>query len=47
MASQFIGLQVLLSLNDPAHTRVRGLVADVNGPELTLRDGSRFTLLKC
>jgi len=46
MTSQFIGLQVLLTLNDPAHTRVRGLVADVNGPELTLRDGSRFTLLK-
>ncbi|CUS09750.1 unnamed protein product [Tuber aestivum] len=38
MTSQFIGLQVLLSLNDPARTRVRGLVADVNGPELTLRD---------
>lgn len=39
MASQFIGLTILLTLNDPNHTKLRGLVADVIGQELTLSNG--------
>lgn len=46
MAAQFIGLTVLLTLNDPGRSRLRGLVAGVNGPELTLRDGEEPPLLK-
>lgn len=40
MSSQFIGLTILLTLNDPSHTQLRGLVADVIGQELTLSNGS-------
>jgi enhancer of mRNA-decapping protein 3 len=40
MASQFIGLNILLTLNDPNNTQLHGLVAEVNGPELTLDNGN-------
>lgn len=40
MSSQFIGLTILLTLNDPSHTQLRGLVADVIGQELTLNNGT-------
>lgn len=40
MTSQFIGLNILLTLNDPSHTQLRGLVAEVNGQELTLHNGN-------
>lgn len=43
MAAQFIGLTVLLTLSDPGHTKLRGLVADVNGPQLSLRDGKSLS----
>ncbi|KAL7270088.1 enhancer of mRNA decapping [Rhizina undulata] len=36
MAAQFIGLTVFLTLNDPAQTKLRGLVANVVGQELML-----------
>lgn len=39
MASQFVGLTILLTLNDPNHTKLRGLVANVIGQELTLSNG--------
>jgi hypothetical protein len=39
MADQFIGLTILLTLNDQDQTRVRGLVAEVHGTELTLSNG--------
>ncbi len=39
MADQFIGLTVYLTLKDAQQTEVRGLVADVIGQELGLRNG--------
>lgn len=42
MASQFIGLNILLTLNDPSQTQLRGLVAEVIGQELALDNGMSF-----
>ncbi|KAH0559225.1 hypothetical protein GP486_004258 [Trichoglossum hirsutum] len=38
MADQFIGLTVLVKLKSPPNTELRGLVANVAGQQLTLRD---------
>lgn len=39
MAADFVGLTVLVTLKSPNGARVQGLVADVVGQQLTLRDG--------
>ena len=40
MAADFIGLTVLVTLKSPYAAKVQGLVADVVGQQLTLRDGT-------
>jgi hypothetical protein len=44
MAEQFIGLTVLVKLKSPPNTELQGLVANVAGQQLTLRDGELFRL---
>lgn len=54
MAADFVGLTVLVTLKSPNGARVQGLVADVVGQQLTLRDGKSvmgrlesITMLTC
>lgn len=39
MAAQFIGLTVKVSLSAPIKSQLQGVVVDVSGQQLTLRDG--------
>jgi len=39
MAADFIGVTVLVTLNDPPNAKIRGLVTDVFEQQLTLSDG--------
>ena len=39
MAADFIGVTVLVTLNDPPNAKIRGLVRDVVGQQLNLSDG--------
>lgn len=44
MASEFIGLAVLITLKDPANTKLHGTIVNIINTDLVLANGS-FRLL--
>lgn len=43
MAADFVGYSVLVTLKSPPRAQIQGVVADVVGQCLTLRDGECFS----
>ncbi len=43
MAADFIGVTVLVTLNDPPDTKIRGFVTDVVEQQLSLCDGRHLS----
>lgn len=40
MAAEFVGYSVLVTLKSPPNSQIQGVVADVVGHRLTLRNGA-------
>ena len=45
MAAEFVGLTVLVTLQSPPNAQIQGLVANVTGRQLYLRDGNSILSL--